>query len=114
MDIVVRIMINNHLYQFNGNIYKQETGGPIGLDITGVIGRIVMIWWSQAYQAKLHSLGIKLFLFKFYVDEKLVVAEEEIVADSNMPADAFGCICYVALLMSCFELILLVSLGNRT
>ena len=40
----VRVMFENHLYTFGGNLYTQKDGGPIGLKLTetaarGVIGR---------------------------------------------------------------------------
>ena len=44
-------------------------GGPIGLDFTGVLARMVMLWWDNEYLAKLSELGIKMEMYKRYVDD---------------------------------------------
>ena len=40
MEVVVDVIMSSHLYQFDGRVYKQLTGGPIGLEITGVLSRL--------------------------------------------------------------------------
>ena len=38
----VHTIMGNHLYQFDGKVYRQEEGGPIGLELTGIVADIVM------------------------------------------------------------------------
>ena len=62
MEVAVRTILSNHLYQFDGRVYKQQSGGPIGLEITGVLARCAMLWWDRAYLRKLKQLEIDLML----------------------------------------------------
>ena len=39
--------ITNHMYRFDGNIYKQTDGGPIGDELSQDIARLVMVWWDE-------------------------------------------------------------------
>jgi hypothetical protein len=57
MEVAVRVILSNHLYQFNGIVYRQQKGGPIGLELTGVLARMTMLWWDKAYKIKLKRLG---------------------------------------------------------
>ena len=62
--------MKNHLYTFDGKVYRQSTGGPIGVELTGILARIVMIWWDKKYLEKLRNLDINLMLYKRYVDDQ--------------------------------------------
>ena len=96
--------MGNHIYQFDGKVYRQNDGGPIGLEITGVLARLVMLWWDREYLTKLNYLGLELELYKHYVDDsnmgskpikpgvrlvdgKLSILEEAIDEDKSLPAD---------------------------
>jgi hypothetical protein len=35
MEIAVKTIIENHLYQFDGSVFRQKDGGPIDLEING-------------------------------------------------------------------------------
>ena len=67
MEIVVRAILSNHLYQFDGKVFKQQKGGPIGLEVTGVLARLVMLWWDRAFKDKLRRLEIDLLMYLRYV-----------------------------------------------
>ena len=75
MEVAVRTILSNHLYQFDGRVYKQQSGGPIGLEITGVLARCAMLWWDRAYLRKLKQLEIDLMLYLRYVDDTDMVLE---------------------------------------
>ena len=47
LHIAIKFIMNNHTYTFGNQIRKQSKGGPIGLDITGAIAQIYMIWWAE-------------------------------------------------------------------
>jgi hypothetical protein len=91
-------------YQFNGKVFKQQKGGPIGLEITGVLARLVMLWWDRTFVDKLRMLEIDLLMYLRYVDDrnlsleavepgltfkdgKLFILQEEVEADRDIPAD---------------------------
>ena len=69
MEIVVKTIMSNHLYQFDGKVYKQAEGGPIGMEVTGVLARLVMLWWDQEFLRKLGQLGVSLEFYLRYVDD---------------------------------------------
>ena len=46
MEVMVDTIMSNHLYQFDSRVSRQVEGGPIGLEITGVLARLVMLWWD--------------------------------------------------------------------
>ena len=46
---VTEVSIKNHMYRFNGKVFKQEDGGPIGDELSQAIARIVMIWWDEEF-----------------------------------------------------------------
>ena len=33
---VIELTLTNHIYQFDGQVYKQTSGGPIGDDLTRI------------------------------------------------------------------------------
>ena len=69
LHIAIKFIMNNHTYTFGNQIRKQSKGGPIGLDITGAIAQIYMIWWAEELKTRLSNLGIVLEAKKCYVDD---------------------------------------------
>ena len=69
MEVAVLTILSNHLYQMDGKVYKQQAGGPIGLEITGVLARIVMLWWDRAFLKKIDTLGLDMLMYQRYVDD---------------------------------------------
>ena len=67
--IILEYIMNNHVYTFANEIKRQKKGGPIGLDITGAIAQVFMIWWDRAFKSKLVAIGIELLMLKRYVDD---------------------------------------------
>ena len=68
MVIIARMILENHIYQYDGNLYlKTSGGGPIGLKLTGMFARLVMKIFDRKYLAKLAKLDIKPLLYKRYV-----------------------------------------------
>ena len=58
MCLMVKHILQNHLYQFGQELYRQECGGPIGLKATTVLARLVMMFFDKDYLAKLSNLNI--------------------------------------------------------
>ena len=46
VEVLVTKTMQNHCYMFQGRIYRQEEGGTIELDLTGVVADIYMSWWD--------------------------------------------------------------------
>ena len=46
VEIGVRTVMRNHIYQFEGRNRIQREGGSIGIAAMGVIARIIMLRWS--------------------------------------------------------------------
>ena len=48
MEVAVKACFRNHLYQFEGKVFHQSEGGPIGLRLSMAVTRIVMeMWYKQ-------------------------------------------------------------------
>ena len=61
--------MKNHTYQFDNKIRKQEKGGAIGVELTGELAQIFIIWWTKQFQKKTDEEEVKIHLFKRYVDD---------------------------------------------
>ena len=98
LRVLMQFVMENHAYRFNGQIRKQTGGGPIGLDLTGSIAQVFMIWWDKEFRKRTESLRIELQMDKRYVDDidvalppvengtryvdgELKIVEEEVAAD---------------------------------
>ena len=66
----VRTIISNHLYSFGGNLYRQASGGPIGLQLTTILARAVMINFDSKFKASLSKLKLEPLLSERYVDDQ--------------------------------------------
>ena len=101
---VLVIIMTNHTYEFNKMIRKQRKGGPIGMDLTGTIAKIYMKWWDKQLLAKFEELGVRVKLYKRYIDDmticlkvlvlgmkyvegKLEYNKEREIEDSDLPED---------------------------
>ena len=104
MEVMVDTIMSNHIYQFDSRVFRQVEGGPIGLEITGVLARLVMLWWDGKFLAQLQKLKIPVWLYLRYVDDynlaiwafppgtriqegKLTIQQEEIENDLLIPDD---------------------------
>ena len=43
--------------------------GPIGLELTGVLAQLFMVWWDRELGDRLARIGLKLWTYKCYVDD---------------------------------------------
>ena len=69
VKVAIKFIMKNHVYSFDNNMYKQARGGPIGLNLTGTIAQVVMLWWDGRFKAKLQEMGIEVLMYKRYVDD---------------------------------------------
>ena len=52
VEIAAKLVMRNHFYHFGEEIRKQAEGGPIGLELTTALARMVMIWWDEQFLEK--------------------------------------------------------------
>ena len=76
LRIGLEVVMKNHVYRFDSCIRKQKSGGPIGLELTGNIAQVFMIWWDRVLKLRLHDLGIVVYMYKRYVDDINLAAKE--------------------------------------
>ena len=104
LKIAMLFVMKNHMYTFAGKYYKQSKGGPIGLDLTGAIAQLFMIWWDREFKMRVLSLLYDITMMKRYVDDinlalppvpagsryvdgRVVVVEDEVAGDTEIPPD---------------------------
>ena len=56
-------------------IRKQTDGGPIGLQLTGSIARIVMLWWDNRFLEMANTAGVNIEMYERFVDDSNMVSE---------------------------------------
>lgn len=61
---VLLFILENHVYGFNGEIKKQSKGGPIGLELTGVLAQIFMVWWDRRLKSIMRTIDWKVYMYK--------------------------------------------------
>ena len=66
---VIKLVMNNHFYCFNNNIYRQESGAGIGNQASEKLGKLLMKRFDRKFLLKLKKLKIELDLYKRYVDD---------------------------------------------
>ena len=78
---IVKVVFNNHYYEFYGQIWHQEKGGPTGLRPSGPCSRILLDFWRKEIskiaekQEALATLNPEIFpkldiyILKKYVDD---------------------------------------------
>ena len=69
MEVAVKVCFRNHLYQFQGKVYRQSEGGPIGLCLSMAVSRIVMGMWDKQLAKLGAESGWVIHLLKRYVDD---------------------------------------------
>ena len=78
LEIVIKFVMTNHIYECNGNMKKQREGGPIGLELTGELAKIMMSWFDKQMIKKIEEQSdIRLKMYKRYVDDINVVMKVE-------------------------------------
>ena len=67
--VCLSFIMTNHMYTFDNQMMRQQQGGPIGLDLTGTVAQIFMIWWEDELRRRLEDVQISLTMHKRYVDD---------------------------------------------
>ena len=77
LKCMIKVTMINHDFQFNGTIYRQNTGGSIGLDLTGVLSDVYMCEWDKSLIQRCHEIGLLILLYKRYKDDVNVVLDSQ-------------------------------------
>ena len=59
ISIAVKELFKNHLYSFGNKVYRQSSGGAIGLRATCAIARVTMNVWDKLWGERLRKLNFK-------------------------------------------------------
>ena len=70
-----------HYYSFGQEVKLQREGGPIGLKISGAVGKVAMLAWVREYQSRMRKATSDLphmeqYLHQLYVDDNNAIMEE--------------------------------------
>ena len=69
LRIAVTFIMTNHLYEFDDKIKRQNSGGAIGLELTGDLAQIYLMWYDTQLKRKIEEKGAHILLYKRYVDD---------------------------------------------
>ena len=69
IEIAIRVVFENFMYDFGGKTRLQKKGGPIGARLTMACSRIVMLSWGEQYLEILREAKLQVSLMKIYVDD---------------------------------------------
>ena len=75
LEIGINAVMKTHVYKFAGETRTQKQGGAIGLELTGEIAGVFMSWWDRKMRAKMEEEGVKIVMYKRYVDDINLVVE---------------------------------------
>ena len=69
IKIGVIVMMNSHVYEFNGDIFLQRAGGPIGLRSTCAVARVMMNVWDARWMEVVNANNIRVRKSNRYMDD---------------------------------------------
>ena len=69
LKVALKFLMKKHVYNLNNQMRKQQEGGAIGLELTGLLTRIYMIWWERQFLQTCRDNQVGPELYKRYVDD---------------------------------------------
>ena len=75
VEVGVRKVMRNHVYQWGGNYWLQAQGVATGLRLSGIVGRISMDYWRGEVARLMQENGMTTYLLEKYVDDSEVLCE---------------------------------------
>ena len=105
LAVATKLVMNNHIFMFDGQIYIQENEGGTGVRLTGILAEVVMIFWTEELSKRLTKIGVVNELISRFVDDmtilptvipagwkvvdnKLVFDEDSVETDMTVEDDA--------------------------
>ena len=71
----VIVMMNSHIFRWDGKLYLQRHGGPIGLRATCAVARVTMLFWDEKLACVLKRNHIDLDQGMRYMDDVRLVLD---------------------------------------
>ena len=80
LEMLIKTAMNNHLFSFNGSLFKQRKGGAIGSTLTGSIAVLFTLRWYKDLKIKLEFATTEipafvLYMIKIYIDDSNILCE---------------------------------------
>ena len=76
LRIVLLTLLRTHIYEFAGSLKLQKEGGPIGMEITGVVAQVFMVWWDRQLKQRLNQINLQVKMHQRYVDDTNIIAKQ--------------------------------------
>ena len=73
VGIATKVLFSNHLYTFGNKVYRQRSGGAIGLRATCAIARVTMNVWDKLWGKRIEDLNLRIELYTRYMDDGRIV-----------------------------------------
>ena len=75
LEILILTVFGSHMYQFNGQFRLQLDGGATGLELTGELADLIMLWWDEEFLNQLKNLSVEVGLYTRFKDDICVFVE---------------------------------------
>ena len=75
VEIATKEVMSRHFYAIGDKIMKQAEGGPIGLQLSQAIARLVMLWWDERFLEKAKTSGLEIEMYERFVDDSNLTSE---------------------------------------
>ena len=75
LEILILTVMESHMYQFNGQFRLQLKGGATGLELTGELADLIMLWWDEEFLNQLKNLSVEVGLYTRFKDDISVFIE---------------------------------------
>ena len=69
LEKLMRVSLENHMYEFNGEIRLQSRGGAMGDSETGDFGDAFLIIWARCLKLQLIRNNLTSYIMQFYKDD---------------------------------------------
>ena len=84
LERLIVVSMSNHIYSFKNVNRVQKKGGATGLDITGILADLVMIWWDKQFQELIEHCQLQMDLFVRFKDDANILADKIMLASQNL------------------------------
>ena len=85
----VDTVMQNHTYKLGDEFYLQTEGAPIGLQMSGEIGRLCCMVWDRLYKQELIKNEIKMQMFGRFVDDGKMYYKVPVPVDDEDGVEVF-------------------------
>ena len=75
IEIMIVKVMGLHDFQFNGKIYRQVEGGATGIDLTGIVAEIYMVYWDRELLKLMRENLIIPVMYKRYKDDVNLIVD---------------------------------------